>query len=165
MGNARLMIHIVAGTGEGVTKLDAFDSALFDAGIANFNLIRLSSIIPPYAHILEADVDLKNDIQEYGNFLYIVYADMRVDKPGDFAWAGLGWTQVIGMGKRGLFVEHEGSTKNDVVDLIHKSLYGMTSRRNEQYGSVSHRTIGIQCKEKPVCAVVAATFTRERKNA
>ena len=38
-----LDISITSGLGQGPTTLAAFDAALRDAGIANFNLIRLSS--------------------------------------------------------------------------------------------------------------------------
>ncbi len=41
-----MKIKVTYGIGEGATKLAAFDRALFDAGIANYNLIKLSSVIP-----------------------------------------------------------------------------------------------------------------------
>ena len=40
-------IKVVCGVGSGKTALSAFDSALKDAGVYNYNLITLSSIIPP----------------------------------------------------------------------------------------------------------------------
>ena len=40
---------IVAGAAEGEHKLTAFDHALLKAGIANINLVRISSIMPPGA--------------------------------------------------------------------------------------------------------------------
>ena len=40
-------IYVSSGIGYGQTKLAAFDAALNEAGIANFNLIKLSSVIPP----------------------------------------------------------------------------------------------------------------------
>src|SRR5713226_6583163 len=39
-------ISIVAGNGEGRTELTAFDRALMDAGIANLNFLRVTSILP-----------------------------------------------------------------------------------------------------------------------
>jgi arginine decarboxylase len=39
-------ISIVAGSGEGLTELTAFDRALMDAGIANLNFLRVTSILP-----------------------------------------------------------------------------------------------------------------------
>lgn len=40
---------IVAGAAEGEHRLTAFDHALLKAGIANINLVRISSILPPGA--------------------------------------------------------------------------------------------------------------------
>ncbi|MDQ7819431.1 MAG: arginine decarboxylase, pyruvoyl-dependent [Armatimonadota bacterium] len=39
-------VSVVAGRGEGLTELTAFDRALMDAGIANMNFLRVSSILP-----------------------------------------------------------------------------------------------------------------------
>jgi arginine decarboxylase len=40
---------LVAGTGEGKTTLNAFDSALLASGLGNLNLLKVSSILPPQA--------------------------------------------------------------------------------------------------------------------
>jgi len=42
-----MRIDIVWGESEGKTLLSAFDRALLNAGIHNFNLISLNSVIPP----------------------------------------------------------------------------------------------------------------------
>lgn len=44
---------LVAGHAEGETPLTAFDAALMDAGVANVNLVKVSSILPPGARPLE----------------------------------------------------------------------------------------------------------------
>ncbi len=38
---------MVRGVGRGSTPLNAFDSALHDAGVSQFNLVKVSSILPP----------------------------------------------------------------------------------------------------------------------
>ncbi len=48
-----MRIDIVWGGSEGKTLLSAFDRALLNAGIHNFNLIPLSSVIPPQSVIHE----------------------------------------------------------------------------------------------------------------
>lgn len=50
-----MKIYIAPGKGVGATELGAFDAALNDSGIANFNLIRLSSVIPPLTEVVEVD--------------------------------------------------------------------------------------------------------------
>ena len=42
-----MKLYIAKAIGRGSTELAAFDAALVGAGVANFNLIRLSSVIPP----------------------------------------------------------------------------------------------------------------------
>ncbi len=45
-------ISLVAGAGEGRTELNAFDRALMDAGVANLNFVKVSSIMPPGARVV-----------------------------------------------------------------------------------------------------------------
>src|SRR5262245_36782131 len=101
-----LRIAIGVGVGEGPTPLAAFDAALVDAGVANYNLIGLSSVIPPAATLVrERHVAPAAD---YGRRLYVVMSQMREGRPGHVAHAGIGWIQDPASG-RGLFVEmHDG---------------------------------------------------------
>jgi len=41
--------QLVAGTGKASTTLNAFDRALQNAGVSHFNLVKVSSILPPNA--------------------------------------------------------------------------------------------------------------------
>ena len=100
-----MQIVVSHGTGEGPTPLAAFDKALLGAGVENYNLIRLSSVIPPGVTI--ARNRFVSDPDEYGRRLYVVMAEQRAVEPGRGAYAGLGWLQEPGDG-RGLFVECEG---------------------------------------------------------
>ena len=99
-------IYISSGIGYGQTKLAAFDAALNQAWIANFNLIKLSSIIPPKSMIFEpAAEEIPNTLTGgWGDRLYVVIAERREDTTGNDAWAGIGWVQDKKSG-RGLFVE------------------------------------------------------------
>lgn len=38
---------LVSGVGKDICKISSFDSALLDAGIGNYNLVKISSILPP----------------------------------------------------------------------------------------------------------------------
>ena len=49
---ANLTIRVSAGSGKGRTKMAAFDSALRNAGVADHNLVRLSSVIPAGSVVL-----------------------------------------------------------------------------------------------------------------
>src|SRR5882724_3759646 len=103
-----MQIHVASGTGTGPTTLAAFDAALNDAGIANYNLLVLSSVIPPHTNVVVHDGRLDETLPgEWGDRLYVVRAEQRADQPGEQAWAGIGWVQDPETHK-GLFVEHEG---------------------------------------------------------
>ena len=73
-----LTIDIVAGSGVGQTSLSAFDAALFACGAHNFNLIALSSVIPPGATIVPRERFVAApDGGGFGDRLYVVKAEMR----------------------------------------------------------------------------------------
>ena len=107
-----MRIYVAPGIGTGPTKLSAFDAALNDAGVANYNLIRLSSVIPPNATIVATDPTIRPQAipGDWGDRLYVVMAEKRVDTPNTEAWAGIGWVQDKASNK-GLFVEHEGESE------------------------------------------------------
>lgn len=151
-------IYITSGIGEGQTKLAVFDAALWDAGIANFNLIELSSVIPPNSQIEVKNLK-DNGSKDFGNKLYVVLAEKRESEKGREAWAGIGWVQA--KDGRGLFVEHEGSQQAEVIRLIKETLSDMIKYRKEKFGDVKYQVVGIRCEEKPVCALVAAVYKSE----
>lgn len=66
-----MQIFVTTGTGDGPTPLAAFDAALINAGVANYNLLYLSSVIPADAVIQRAKYVAPPD--EYAYRLYLVY--------------------------------------------------------------------------------------------
>jgi arginine decarboxylase len=146
---------VTGGTGQAGTELAAFDGALRDAGIANYNLIRLSSVIPAGSTVQEKRPDLPGS--EWGWRLYVVLAEQRASRSGEQAWAGIGWIQDPDDG-RGLFVEHEGGSDEQVVDLIEESLACMRATRDDTFGPTQLATRGVRCTGSPVGAVVAAVY-------
>jgi arginine decarboxylase len=153
------LIALTKGVGTGDTKIAAFDAALFDAGIANYNLIRLSSIIPPGSAIERVRPEQKPE--EFGNKLYVVYASQIENEAGKQAWAGVGWVLAGDGSGKGLFTEHEGHSEEEVQSLIDETLASMVSYRPEPYTEVQKEIVGIPCTGKPVCALVAAVYASE----
>lgn len=154
-----MKIYVSSGIGCGTTTLSAFDDALVKCGVNNFNLLRLSSVIPPRAEIVEETPQFEDS--EWGDRLYTVYAEMRVDTPGQEAWAGVGWVQ-FGDDNRGLFVEHEGHSEQNVRSDIEKSLKGLLKNRNNTDNpEIKMCVIGAKCEDLPVCALVVAVYQNE----
>jgi len=152
-------ITITAGIGPGPTALAAFDSALLAAGIANYNLLPLSSVIPRGAKLVQERPSAVD--AAWSHRLYLVLAEKRQTKPGTEAWAGLGWVQSDDNG-RGLFVEHHGESRQTVELLIEQSLTAIVAARcPEVFGPLNSKIIGITCDSEPVSALVAATYEVE----
>jgi len=150
-------INITSGIGTGLTKLAAFDTALNEAGIANYNLIKLSSVIPPKSKIKMNNQVFLEKSGDWGDRLYIVMAELRVDTPNAEAWAGIGWVQDNITGK-GLFVEHDGNSEETVKRDIAQSLENLMATRNVNFGPINMKVVGITCEHQPVCALVAAVY-------
>jgi len=154
-------ITITTGTAEGPTAVAAFDAALRRAGVENYNLILLSSIIPPDSIIERAAFVTPHD--EYGHRLYVVIARCDADVIGTAAWAGVGWAQEPESG-RGLFVELHETSKQAVEEAIDATLVSMMASRGRVYTPIQSEVTGIVCRGKPVCAVVIAVYQSEGWN-
>lgn len=151
-------LFVTCGTGSGQTQLAAFDAALLDAGIANFNLIKLSSIVPPYSSVVKGNphIDQPNN---FGKKLYVVLAEKRESEKGREAWAGLGWVQT--KDGRGLFVEEHGAQQAEVMRLIRETLSDMVKNREDEFGEIHYQVVGLRCEDNPICALVAAVYKVE----
>ena len=152
-----LTIGVTAGSGKGRTKLAAFDAALRSAGVADHNLIRLSSVIPANSAVClcPADEQLRGS---FGDALYCVYAVAHATERGDEAWAGIGWSRADDGSGRGLFVEHSGHSEEQVHNLIAMSLADLDSGRADTFSVEDTLLSSAHCHGQPVCAVVVATY-------
>ncbi len=155
MNLERMKIAISIGKGEGPTQVAAFDAALRSAGVHNYNLIHLSSVIPPNAKIVREPRLV--EVDEYGHRLYVVMARNDARVVGEEAWAGVGWTQERCDG-RGLFVECTGPTDAAVRRDIELSLTAMKDSRKRDYGPIDCEVAGVRCEGRPVCALVVAVY-------
>ncbi len=153
-----MRIRIVSATGTGPTPLGAFDAALQNAGVENYNLIQLSSVIPPGGKLERAR--FCTPPAEYGHRLYVVMAREGATCVGEEAWAGLGWTQESETG-RGLFVELHGSSRRAVENAIDTTLESMKESRVYDYGKNEREVTGVTCEGQPVCALAIAIYSSQ----
>ncbi|MDO8265989.1 MAG: pyruvoyl-dependent arginine decarboxylase [Candidatus Saccharibacteria bacterium] len=151
-----MKIYVAGSLGWGVTELSAFDHALNLSGVANYNLIRLSSVMPPNSEIIETK-KITDIPGAWGDRLYVVYAEMRTSTAGEQAWAGIGWVQDEVTGS-GLFVEHEGKSETKVRSDIESSLKGLLKNRNLPDMEIHMSVVGGECIDQPICALVTAVF-------
>ena len=161
-----LDITVVRGKGEGTHPKSAFDQALNQAGIANYNLIPLSSIIPEGSTVAKArrfDAPPK----EYGNRLYIIEAKTTSDQPGETVAAGLGWYQTP-EGK-GVFLEDSvtGIDEKVVRSSIHRRIEDavreLCDSRGFQVDPEKLRVLTSIARvvDRPTCVVVLAVYKSE----
>lgn len=149
----KLDITVRTAVGTGRTLLSAFDHALFQAGVANFNLIPLSSVIPPGSTVTRGGEPVSGG---HGDRLYCVEAVAYADHPGEVVSAGLGWTIHPTIG--GLFVEHRGGTPESVDEQIRLSLADLAAHRGIDFGEVSTAIVSAHCTDLPVCALAIAAY-------
>lgn len=154
-----MILYVAAALGSGPTELAAFDDALLQIGAANYNLVRLSSVIPPGSVVAECDRSVPSPGGAWGDRLYVVYAEQRAAVPGEQAWAGAGWVQ--DESGRGLFVEHEGDREGEVAAAIDTSLDQLQRGRGLSFGRVRRRLVGGTVVDRPICALVLCTYQAE----
>ena len=150
-------IQVARGVGDGPTKIAAFDAALRHAGVANFNLIVLSSVIPPRTVVRHVSGQSVRFDGEWGDRLYVVMAEARVSEPGEEGWAGVGWVQEQRSSK-GLFVECEAASEAQLRADVESSLDAMVAGRPESFQAPRYVVQGVTCTDRPVCALVVAVY-------
>lgn len=153
-------ITVRAAAGIGRTTLSAFDHALLGAGVADFNLLLLSSVIPPASRVRILDGREHPLAGEHGDKLYCVLAAAYAVEPGQQAWAGLGWVVDEESG-RGLFVEHSATSEAELDRLITESLGDLVEHRGGGYGEVRQLHASASYDDRPACALVVAAYEVE----
>ena len=106
------------GVGKHRHKLQSFEVALRDAGIAQLNLVRVSSILPPGCKIVPRQRGVKNLAP--GGVTYCVMADSSTNEPNRLVSAGIGLA-IPAKGERyGYIAEYHGFGMNNrkTADLV-----------------------------------------------
>ena len=161
-----MVIRVARGVGSGKTMLSAFDGALKSAGVYNYNLLVLSSIIPP-GSVVKRVAKFKTPDDEFGHKLFVIKAEIRSDEAGKYIAAGLGWYQLSD--GRGLFVEHElkGETKiaveSEITARINNSLKDLCHFRGIKFEETSVQSMVsiVRIKYEPTSTLVLAVYQSE----
>lgn len=112
---------LTTGSAEGDTALTAFDAALLDAGLGNYNLVKMSSIMPPGARPSDR---LREEVPP-GSLLPVAYGFITSDQPGQIisAAVAVGFTETT----CGLIMEHKAQapreeTERQVAEMVREGL-------------------------------------------
>lgn len=100
---------ITTGSGNSAYELNAFDNALLDSGIADFNLVRLSSILPTNS-ILTDSIDLPK-----GSFLHTAYSSYTSRRIGVTISAAVAIAIPADKFMPGVIMEASGEYDSDTI--------------------------------------------------
>jgi arginine decarboxylase len=113
------VLRVVWGSATTPTAMSAYDAALADANIHNYNLVTVSSVIPA-GPPLEA-VGTAPDLGPAGNRLTVVQSKATLAPSEDGpAVAGIGWAR--SESGRGIFYEASGEDRDTVRETIEAGL-------------------------------------------
>jgi len=106
------------GVGKHRHKLQSFEVALRDAGIAPLNLVKVSSILPPGCKIIPRQRGVKG--LEPGGITYCVMADSSTNEPNRLVSAGIGLAIPAKGEHYGYISEYHGCGMNSrkTADLV-----------------------------------------------
>ena len=109
-------MFLTRGAGVHKEKLTSFEMALREAGIAKFNLVRVSSIFPPGCKIVDREEGLT--LLQPGEIVFAVIAEMSSNEPGRRIASSIGIARPADTDKYGYLSEHHtyGQTELEAGD-------------------------------------------------
>jgi len=143
-------LWLASGSAEGTTELNAFDNALLDAGIGNLNLIKVSSVVPAGAIVLQSPPAIAP-----GSLVPTVYSEIHSDTAGETICAALG----IGIGRdsHGMIFEYHANSR----EVAERVVTGMVEEGFARRGLPLERvtvTLAEHRVERLGCAVAAVVL-------
>ena len=138
---------IVKGIGKSVYPLVAFDSALQNAGIGDYNLVKVSSILPAACQYTE-DIDLAK-----GSILYAAYATTTV-LVGQSASVGVAIAKAQSSEENGVIFEH--TALDDTTNILKKMCISAMDNRDRKIDYINVCTQTIYGEENLYVSAIAA---------
>jgi arginine decarboxylase len=104
---------LTKGVGRHREKLTSFEMALRDAHLANFNLVRVSSIFPPHCELVDREEGLSNI--KPGQILFTVVAESSTNEPSRLVAASIGLALPADQSHHGYISEHHSYGQNELT--------------------------------------------------
>jgi len=104
---------VTKGVGISKEKLTSFEMSLRDAGIAEYNLVRVSSIMPPNCKIIKKSKGL--EILSPGQIVFVVLSECSTNEPGRKVASSVGLALPKDRSQHGYLSEHHsfGQSKKE----------------------------------------------------
>ncbi len=106
-------IFLTKGVGKHREKLTSFEMALRTAGIAAFNLVRVSSIFPPHCKIISKKAGL--DRLKPGGIVFCVMSEASTNEPNRLAAASIGVARPKDPNEYGYLSEHHSYGQTEKI--------------------------------------------------
>lgn len=142
--------YLAAGSSEGLTKLNAFDGALMQAGIGNTNLVKMSSICPPHCkEILPMKI-------AQGSLVPVAYASISSEVEGECIASAVAIGLPEDEKEAGLIMEYSAKgTKEEVEKRVREmARYGIEVTRGLKLKEL--KSISVEHRVKKIGATFAA---------
>src|SRR5437867_7619302 len=104
---------LTKGVGRHKEKLTSFEMALRDAHLANFNLVRVSSIFPPHCELVDREEGLS--LMKPGQVVFAVIAESATNEPSRLVAASIGVAMPADTTHHGYISEHHSYGQNEVT--------------------------------------------------
>jgi arginine decarboxylase len=104
-------VFFTKGVGRHKEKLRSFELALRDAGIEKYNLVRVSSILPPGCEIISKEEGLK--LLKPGQIVYCVLSENTSNEPNHRIVASIGCAIPLEKDVHGYLSEHHSSDETE----------------------------------------------------
>ena len=142
---------VVSGLGNSEYELVAFDKALLDAGIGDYNLVKVSSIIPASCSFRE-EIDLKK-----GSIIFAAYASKTVSD-GEAGSTAVAIAVSTCDEENGVIFE-ASSDDNNAKDIVKKMCHDAMDNRKRKIKEIITSSIFIKgCPQKYTCGISAVVL-------
>ena len=106
-------IFLTQGVGKHREKLSSFEMALRSAGIAQYNLVRVSSIFPPHAKLISKKDGTK--LLKPGQILYVVMSENATNEPHRLVASSVGVAVPKDPSQYGYLSEHHSFGESEDI--------------------------------------------------
>src|SRR5256884_2407443 len=104
---------LTKGVGRHKEKLTSFEMALRDAPLANFNLVRVSSIFPPQCELVDREEGMS--MLKPGQVVFAVIAESATNEPSRLVSASIGVAMPADASHHGYISEHHSYGQSESV--------------------------------------------------
>lgn len=128
--------HISSGKGNSTFELVSFDKALIDAGISNYNLLRVSSILPSGCKKC-LTIDLKQ-----GSPLLVAYGTISSNEAGRLISSAVGIGIPFNNSDIGIIMEYSGFTEaNEAEETVKQMIIDSMNNHNVKLNQIELSSI------------------------